>query len=202
MNFFKNLFHVGSVFRIGFILVVLFLSACAGTVKKQIADEQVNVQIEMKKQFEQAVEHQNNGKYDQAKAIYQSLLSQNSALISPSLNLGIIAVKQTQTDEAKKYFDAVLSIDPKQNTALTYLALLAREAGKFDQAESYLRQILEVEPNNLNAIRNLGILLDLYRGRLAEALVLYEKYQSLQVEPDPQLKDWIFDTRNRLKAVQ
>jgi len=202
MNFFKNLLHVGSVFRIGFILVVLFLSACAATVKKQITDEQVNVQIEMKKQFEQAVEHQNNGKYDQAKAIYQSLLSQNPALASPSLNLGMIAIKQAQADEAKEYFEVVLGLAPKQITALTYLALLAREAGEFDQAESYLRKILEIDPNNLNAIRNLGILLDLYRGRLAEALVLYERYQNLQAEPDPKLKDWIFDTKNRLKAKQ
>jgi len=202
MNYFRRLFYIVSVPRIGVVLSVLLLSACAGTAKKTIADKQLNLQIELQNRFDQALEHQTKGEYEQAKVIYQSLLSQNSALISPSLNLGIIAVKQTQKDEAKKYFDAVLSIDPKQNTALTYLALLAREAGKFDQAESYLRQILEVEPNNLNAIRNLGILLDLYRGRLAEALVLYEKYQSLQVEPDPQLKDWIFDTRNRLKAVQ
>ena len=80
------------------------------------------------------------------------------------------------------------------------LAYIAREEGRFDEAEQYYRQVFEIEPNNLMALKNLGILLDLYRGRLRDALVLYEQYQLLQKQPDTQIKDWIFDIKSRIEV--
>jgi Flp pilus assembly protein TadD len=109
-------------------------------------------------------------------------------------------VKQNKLDAAKGYFEKVVALDPNHKTSLNFLGYIARDAGAFDQSEAYYRKVLEIDPNDLLAIRNLGVLLDLYRGRLEEALVLYERYQSLQAEPDPKLKDWIFDTKNRLKV--
>src|SRR5690606_33140267 len=82
--------------------------------------------------------------------------------------------------------------------SLNQLAMLAREKGQFEQAEKHYRQVLALEPANPVVIRNLAILLDLYRGKLDEALALYEQYQSLQEEPDAKVKDWIFDLKNRL----
>jgi len=187
-------------------ITVIFLTACAGKVKQGevIVDPELvkteNQQTEMKKRFERALAHQNSSEYDDAKVIYKSLLAEDEALISPVVNLGVIAVHQAQLSEAKEYFGIVVELDPNHKQSLNYLGYIARESGEFDKAEVYYRRVLEIDQNDELAIRNLGILLDLYRGRLEEALVLYERYQSLQTEPDPKLKDWIFDTKSRLKA--
>ena len=186
-------------------MVVIFigLSACASQVKNTTDDLQSVAAVkeaELRNRFQQGLSYQNEGDYDEAEVIYQSLLDEDSQLINPMVNLGVIAVKSNRLAVAKDYFESVIQLAPKHLLSLNYLGYISRELGEFDQAESYYRKILDLDPNNVLAIRNLGILLDLYRGRLAEALVLYEKYQHLLAEPDPKIKDWIFDTKNRLKA--
>ena len=69
----------------------------------------------------------------------------------------------------------------------------------FEASEAFYRQSLAADPSYLPAIRNLAILLDLYLGRLQEALPLYEQYQSMLDKPDSQVKDWIFDLKRRLE---
>ncbi len=103
-----------------------------------------------------------------------------------------------KSDQAERPFEMTSSQLDFKVHALNQLGLMAREQGKFDDAERYYREALHVQPDNKVVIRNLAILLDLYRGKLAEALALYEQYQSSLDEPDSQIKDWIFDVRNRL----
>ncbi len=179
--------------------------ACAAQVKEQTIDEPLvttvgDKQAELKSRFERALSYQNNGEYGEAEVIYKSLLAEDDILISPVVNLGVMAINKDQFSVAKEYFEKAVELDPNHKLSLNYLGYIARDSGAFDQAEVYYRKILEIDPNDHLAIRNLGILLDLYRGRLEEALVLYERYQSLQTEPDSKIKDWIFDTKNRLKA--
>jgi tetratricopeptide (TPR) repeat protein len=123
----------------------------------------------------------------------------------------VLALKDSLGQENKQKADNKASIDLPTDKraeildnlakftgpALNYLGQIMREKGDFDQAESYYRQALDQNPEDITAIRNLGILLDLYRGQFADALPLYEQYQSLLDEPDPQVKDWIFDIKNR-----
>lgn len=201
---FSNLFpkKMAQLFTI---LIVILLSACAGQTKKNAVDDSLQAQAtdkqaELKARFERALMYQNKEEYSKAEVIYKSIVAENADLISPLVNLGIIAVNTSKLSEAKAYFEQVAVLDPRHKLSLNYLGYIARDAGLFDQSEAYYRKILELDPDDHLALRNLGILLDLYRGRLKEALVLYERYQSLQTEPDPKLKDWIFDTKNRLKV--
>jgi Flp pilus assembly protein TadD len=187
------------------LLTVLTLIACAGAVKNQTAEidpltTAESKQIEMRKTFNEALQHQENKEYSEAKVIYKGLLVEDETLISPLVNLGVIAVAQQDLKEAKKYFEKAVELDPNNKQSLNYLGYISRYSGEFDTAEAYYRKILVIDPNDQRAVRNLGVLLDLYRGRLEEALALYEQYQSLQAEPDPKVKDWIFDTKNRLKV--
>lgn len=78
------------------------------------------------------------------------------------------------------------------------LGLIARNGGHFEEAEAYYQDALKLDKENSSVIKNLAILLDLYRGRLPEALALYEQYQALQGDNDPHVKDWIYDLKNRL----
>jgi Flp pilus assembly protein TadD len=141
----------------------------------------------------------------------------------PILNLGVCSWWLGDYEEAETYLKKVLSLEAlldeaaenksllqgdkdriKDNLvnytgpALKYLGQMSREQGNFEKAEKFYRQALAKKTEDKGAIRNLAILLDLYQGKLAEALPLYEQYQSLLEEPDPQVKDWIFDLKNRL----
>lgn len=183
--------------------LALLLSACAGTkvLVKEASKERVDtVDAQVVQQYKNGLELQKKGKHEQAIAIYEALHQRHPGYIGPLVNLGIIAMKQERFEEAKHYFFQVIELEAQQKQALNYLGMLARINGEFEQAEVYYRQALAVDPNYPDAVRNLGILLDLYRGRFEEALTLYEHYQSLQTDPDPQIKDWIFDTKNRLQA--
>ena len=203
MSFTKMLFIMFT--RVLTLLTLLGLFACAGVEKKQSAEqtelsaEEIK-KIEMKESFTEALSYQKDEDYNEAEVIYKRLLVEDESLISPLINLGVIAVKQQDLKTAKEYFEKAIELDPNNERSLNYLGYIARDSGKFDEAEAFYRKVLENSPNNQLAVRNLGILLDLYRGRLEEALALYEQYQSLQSEPDPKVKDWIFDTKNRLKV--
>lgn len=138
-----------------------------------------------------------------AKAQFEQLLAKNPAYLGAALNSADIAYRLQQFDEARTSYLAVVAQADQQQMrfqahSLNQLGLLAREQGAFEMAEQYYREALNLEPDNPVIIRNLAILLDLYRGQLSEALVLYERYQAMQDEADAQVKDWIFDLKNRL----
>jgi tetratricopeptide (TPR) repeat protein len=142
---------------------------------------------------------------------FQQLYQANPAYLGALVNAADIAYRLKKTEQAVSLYQQVLaqSAEPRvdQNTAsklqfkvhsLTQLGLLAREAGQFDAAEDYYRQALSLAPQHPVVLRNFAILLDLYRGKLPEALQLYEQYQALQDEPETQVNDWIFDLKTRL----
>lgn len=163
---------------------------------------------------------------EELNAIYLNLQKINETMPfypGPLLNLGISSWWLGEVEEAKSYFERVIAFESELDRAMSsnslsqehsdaiaenldmfrlpafnYLGLVSREQGQFEQAEGFYRKALALDAEHRIALRNLAILLDLYLGRLPEALPLYEKYQSLLEEPDPQVKDWIFDLKNRL----
>lgn len=146
-------------------------------------------------------------KLDEAKSLYLSVLQRiddqkNAALQETSKHKkGSLAKGEDSSEQTKP----MLSEHINTFTLHTYnqLGLIARQQGQFDEAEDYYRQALALDSENPITLNNLAILLDLYKGRLAEALVLYEQYQSIINGPDskmtdPKIKDWIYDLKNRL----
>lgn len=188
--------------------LLLAIAMMAGCASSPDADREATAEQEQRRQeerearlesdFREAVALLRGGDTDNARALFETLHQADHERTGPLANLGIIAMKQGNTEEAGDYFRQVLALDPEHSPALTHLGVLAREQGQFDQAEDFYRRALEADPEHLPAVLNLAILLDIYLGRLEEALSLYEQYQSMADEPDPRLKDWIFDVRNRL----
>jgi tetratricopeptide (TPR) repeat protein len=72
-----------------------------------------------------------------------------------------------------------------------------REQGKFQDAERAYRKALATDPNHALAHYNLGVLLDVYLRKPAEALEQYEQYQSSLAAPDETVGRWIVDLRRR-----
>ena len=151
--------------------------------------------------------------YPKAEQLYQSLLKQFSDHEPPNDSDTATAENAQQnpeSDQSPEQKQPMSDVADKSDApseeqkqrfqvhSLNQLGLLAREQGKFEQAEQYYRQALAIQPDQPQVLRNLAILLDLYRGKLAEALSLYQRYQGLLEEEDAQVKDWIFDLKNRL----
>jgi len=82
-------------------------------------------------------------------------------------------------------------------SANTQLGILLREDGKFAAAEKAYRRALETDPDHALAHYNLGVLLDIYMRRSAEALAHYEAYQASLAQPDETVGRWIIDLRRR-----
>ena len=113
MNFTKGFFE--NICRFCLIISVLILVSCAGQVKEKVVEEPSQVkmeakQTELKNRFERALTHQNKGEYNEAEVIYKSLLAEDESLISPSVNLGIIADMRSNYDLALETYEKALRI--------------------------------------------------------------------------------------------
>ncbi|MDF0749231.1 tetratricopeptide repeat protein [Marinobacter sp. 71-i] len=184
------------------LLVVALVAGCASSPKTDPADmaeeEREAREAELTQDFSEAVALLRGGDTDNARDLFEQIHQADPERTGPLANLGIIAQQEGNIEEAEGYFRQVIERDPQHSSALTHLGVMAREQGEFEQAETLYRKALEADPSHMPAMLNLAILLDIYLGRLEEALSLYEQYQSEAEEPNPRLKDWIFDVRNRL----
>jgi len=186
-----------------FILFILFVSGCANKPASEQTDlalQQASETSQLEQKFKQGIELIEQSRFDEAKIILEQVHQAHPQIMGPILNLGFISIKQQDFEAGKTYYAQALHLKPKHIGSLISLAYIAREEGRFDEAENYYRQVFKIEPNNLSALKNLGILLDLYRGHLNDALVLYEQYQLLQKQPDEKIKDWIFDIKSRIEV--
>ncbi len=198
------------------VAAVIFLAGCAGKqvapVAEPEASDAVSDQVDgqsgqgpapvdplVQQQFDTAVNAMRSGDKDSARTQFLTLHNAHPELSGPLLNLGILAREAGQMEEARNYFEKALEQNPASTEALNFLGVMSREDGEFEAAESYYRKALSLKENYAPAHLNLGILLELYRGRFEEALGHYEKYQNLQAEPDPLVDRWIADLKLRLR---
>ena len=139
-----------------------------------------------------------NGRHDDAEVLLLDITSTQPELAGPWINLGQVYVALEQPEEARRAFEAAAVANPFNCTAHNELGLLSRQNGDFEAAESHYLNCLQRVPGNDAAHLNLGILYELYLGRLTDALASYRSYQSLQSEPSRRVKGWVMDLERRL----
>ncbi len=115
-------------------------------------------------------------------------------------NLGRVYHQLNRPAEAMLQFQNAIAVNDKNIYAYNALAVLKREQGDFSGAETLYKQALNIWPDHADSHKNLGILYDLYMGRLHEALASYQAYQALQEQPDRLVTAWIVDLERRLPA--
>jgi len=189
---------MNSIKTYGFCLsVIVALSGCATAPtppESEVQDEQAVIEAS----FSEAVRAMEKGNLAEARARFEQLALEYPDKAGPIANLGIIAFQEEETDTAKQWFERALAVNSDHVQALNHLGVIARNAGEFDEAERYYRAALSADPDYAPAILNLAFLLDIYLGKPANAVDLYERYQSAASEPHPRLEDWIFDAKNRI----
>lgn len=181
------------------LLAVSLLAGCATAPDKgrQESPGETAITPEFRSQFQQAVTLMDQDP-PRARQVLERLHQAQPDLTGPLLNLCILDFRSDNTDAAGQCFEQVLERNAEQPDALNHLGVMARQQGEFGLAEDYYRRALTADPDHLPSLRNLGILLDLYQGQHREALRLYEQYQTLLPEPDPQVAQWVADLKNRL----
>ncbi|UTA47872.1 tetratricopeptide repeat protein [Simiduia sp. 21SJ11W-1] len=138
--------------------------------------------------------------WGKAEPLLLQAIEQSGGYSGVYYNLGRVYYELNRKEEALAQFQNAVAMNDKNIYAYNALALIKREQGDFAAAETAYRQALAVWPDHANSHKNLGILYDLYMGRLADALSHYRNYQALQPEPDRLVNAWIVDLERRMPA--
>jgi len=193
------------VTRLGYLLIVLLLAGCAATGpggglgKKESAKAASNVDPKIAAAYEQALSAMRGGNQARAESALKQFIKKYPSFSGPRANLGILYYRAKKTEQAKAEFRAALEINAKNVVSLNHLGIISREEGKFKEALAFYERALRIEPDYAYAHLNFGILLELYMGKLTEALGHYKRYQELTDAKDKEVAKWIVDLGRRAK---
>lgn len=138
------------------------------------------------------------GRLVEAEALLLQVTDDQPELAGPWVNLARVFVAQGREDHAIAALEQAVLANPGNCAARTDLGVLLRRRGEFESAEAHYLACLEYQPDYQAAHLNLGILYDLYLGRLNDALAAYRRYQALAAEPDGRVGIWVVDLERRL----
>lgn len=148
--------------------------------------------------FSRATELLREDRLVEAEALLLEVTDDQPELAGPWVNLAQVYLAQDRAAEAITALEQAVLANPGNCAARTDLAVLLRRRGEFATAESHYLACLEYQPAYPAAHLNLGILYELYLGRLGEALAAYRRYQVLAEAPDERVRVWVVDLERRL----
>ncbi len=160
----------------------------------------ISVPATAQRLFQQAILAQKAKNYTKAEVLLQELTASYPQLSGPFLNLGLLYMATDKPEQAQEAFTHAIQANATNLAAYNQLGILARQQGQFERAEDYYLKALAVWPEHAQSHRNLGILYELYMGKLEPALSHYEQYQALLPEDDPQVLGWIADLKRRIAS--
>jgi len=109
-------------------------------------------------------------------------------------------IEAKEPSNAVEWLDAAIARNNYNFKARNLRAQLYREQAKFSEAEAEYKAIIELWGAYLPAYKNLGILYDLYMGKLAPALEQYRRFDELSEGSDKQVKGWIAVIERQMPA--
>ena len=149
--------------------------------------------------YEMALVSMRAGNTSRAEKQFEKIAEDHPEFSGPHNNLGILHYREGNIEKAKLAFERALKINPDSVVSLNYLGIISRGKGEFKQAQGFYEKALRADPNYAYAHLNYGILLELYMGKLSEALKHYKRYQALTEEEDKKVKGWIIELGRRIK---
>lgn len=193
------------LFKLQLVTLVLLITACATSGKKDGTDEAVK-DIEIKEEFgvdenvselfNQAVELLKEKKYDESIKLLKQVTAASDKHSAPFVNLGIAYLKTGKIEESEQSFKKALAINPDHPVTNNELAIAYRKSGRFAEARERYQHVINKYPLFLPARKNLGILCDLFLKDFECAIEQYVAYLSLKPEDD-KVKIWLTDVKRR-----
>lgn len=151
--------------------------------------------------YQEAILALNNQDTKKALIIFETLQTTQPWFIGAWINAGKALVDQGHWAEALKALEHAEKIHPEMPAIYTLQAYCHRQLGDFLKAQSAYKKALSIQPNYALAHYNYGIMLDLYLQKPTQALLHYERYQTLQKKPDRQVQGWIKEIKRRTKDI-
>ncbi|MCK4587863.1 MAG: tetratricopeptide repeat protein [Gammaproteobacteria bacterium] len=186
--------------------LVLLVASCAATGPgdpsekgKATVKVRPNVDPKITIAYELALVSMRAGNTTKAEKQFKKLADDYPQYSGPHNSLGILYYRDEKIDEAIVAFNTALKINPDSVVSLNYLGIISRGKGEFEQAQGYYEKALQADRDYAYAHLNYGILLELYMGKLPEALKHYKRYQELTKEEDKKVNGWIIDLGRRVK---
>lgn len=186
--------------------LILVVAGCATTGSgdpsekgRAVVKVRPNVDPKITIAYELALVSMRAGNTSKAEKQFKKLASDYPQYSGPHNSLGILYYRDDKIDEAVIAFNNALKINSDSVVSLNYLGIISRGKGKFKQAQSYYEKALQADRDYAYAHLNYGILLELYMGKLPEALKHYKQYQALTKEEDKKVNGWIIDLGRRVK---
>ena len=149
--------------------------------------------------YETALISMRAGNTSRAEKQFIKLTKDHPGFSGPHNNLGILYYREGNIENAQSAFEEALKVNSESVVSLNYMGIISREKGEFKQAQGFYEKALEADPNYAYAHLNYGILLELYMGKMSDALKHYKRYQELTVEEDKKVKGWIIELSRRVK---
>ena len=177
--------------RTGWFLALLVIVGCQGPGGDRAT--MVDVNRRSANLFEDAVLAMQNQRFDDAEIVLRELTAREPKLSGPWANLGTVYLALDDPPAARVAFQRAVEINPDNCAAYNEMGVMSRQSGDFITAEANYLACVERVPDFREAYLNLGILYELYLGKLPEALAADRTYQSLLDAPDRRVDGWVMD---------
>jgi len=185
-------------------LLVILLSACgsAPTQDGSIGSVNPNARIvdvpdAARSEYQNVLIAINNKNWSSAQTLLESMQSKYPKLMSVNTMLGWTYWQAGKTKQAETELLSVTEAKGVyKSDAYNYLAIIYREQGEFVKAEKLYQQAIKIWPGDPVLHKNLGILYELYLGRLSDALSSYKQAQAI-TDKDKTLNGWVKDLERR-----
>ncbi len=184
-------------------LLVLGLQGCASSAGRPdggAAPEAPPVSERNAALFERANGSLQSERWVEAETLLLEITADQPELAGPWYNLARALLGQGREDDAVTALQWAVAASPGHCAAHSELGVLLRRRGELAAAEAHYLACLKQRPDYAPALLNLGILYELYLGRLNEALAAYERYQALAADPDERVGAWLVDLRRRVES--
>ena len=151
--------------------------------------------------YDKALDLMRSKQYDKALQQMENLAAHNPLYSGPLVNQGLIYLQMGKYNNAEKTLEAAVQVNNLNPYAWDALGTALRYQGKFDASRKAYEHALSLDNQYARAHFNLAVLAELYLQDLTLALEHYQRYQSLQLTPDPAVSHWIVDLSRRTGTV-
>ena len=108
--------------------------------------------------FARAMQHKINGEYDQAEALFHSILLEQPTNADVYHELGLTYSYRVFMDESIDALEKAVSLSPNSTRYLVDLGKTHAMYGDYDKAKPVFERVLQIDPFNDDAINNLKFL--------------------------------------------
>lgn len=105
-----------------------------------------------------AESHMERGEYQEARKIYNNILSRDPNNAKAYNKLGVILAREGNAEEAKTHFIKALKLNPRMSSAASNLGNVYFEAQDLEKAKEYYEKAIALDPENPIPYNNLAVI--------------------------------------------